>query len=598
MKILTSHLLFCISISPFINHQLSAQRIPCATKQMSPYSEVNKINQVTNIMNLSTSSDDVILIPVVFHVVYQYQHQNISDAQICSQLEVLNEDFSRLNADTINTPAAFVSLASKPKIQFILATRDPYGNSTNGITRTQTNVGGFYADKESPYFNYIKAGSTGGTDPWPTNKYLNIWTCNLIDAGGYAQFPWDYAASPNTDGIVLFFQFVGRVVGQSAKLGRIGTHEAGHWLGLRHIWGDSTSPTCSDDDGIADTPLQNDFYLGCPPTYTNSCGSNDMFMNYMDYTDDNCKNIFTLGQKVVLRSTLSTGGYRQNFESYIPTIYSPDICHTADASITISNLPTGATASWSISPTYLVTTNSGTGTTAITRGTSWYYNAWATITFKVHGGNGCTQNATISKQIWIGKPDSPGPIIGESAPNIGYTERYFTTVPGNGASNHVWTLPYNNPYCSYCWDFYSTPTPLDIYALVGEDQGWMQVQGTNSCGTGGASLLYILPSGSGGCNPCEIVIPNPNPTKGEVKMDYDVNKLYSIVNQTYNTNQLESPLDVMFNLRNGNGEIVFSLTTKELNPTLDFGKLDSGIYFLSVSYGNLGNDNLRIKIEK
>ena len=246
----------------------------------------------------------VVNIPVVVHVVYNTSSQNISDAQIASQIQVLNEDFRRMNSDKTNTPSTFSSVASDIEIEFCLASVDPNGNSTNGITRTSTSYSSFSTN------DGVKSSSTGGKNAWPTSDYLNIWVCNMSGSTlGYAQFPGSGSAS--TDGVVISYKYFGRNGSAQAPFnkGRTATHEVGHWLNLRHIWGDGG---CSYDDYVSDTPLAGNEHYGCPSWPQSTCSSNDMYMNYMDYVDDACMNLFTAGQKSRMRALFSSGGYRES----------------------------------------------------------------------------------------------------------------------------------------------------------------------------------------------------------------------------------------------------------------------------------------------
>ncbi len=244
-------------------------------------------------------------ITVVFHVIYNAPQENIPDAQLYSQLQILNEDFNRRHADTVNTPAPFRSVAGNPRITFCLASLDPDGNPTTGITRTKTNISSFVATE-----NQMKFSNRGGKDAWMPELYLNIWVCNLGgDVIGFAQFP---GGPLNTDGIVVRFSSVGMFPfnpfpGPYTR-GRTATHEVGHWLGLRHIWGENDND-CNDSDGIADTPNQGDKSSGCPAFPKVSCNNEpngDMFMNFMDYTVDNCMNLFTRNQSERLNAILHT----------------------------------------------------------------------------------------------------------------------------------------------------------------------------------------------------------------------------------------------------------------------------------------------------
>jgi hypothetical protein len=243
-----------------------------------------------------------ISIPVVFHVVYKAGAENISDAQVLSQLAVLNDDFRRLNADTINTPAHFRPLAADTRIEFCLAIVDPNGEPTSGITRTQTSKESF-----SYFSDHIKSTVNGGIDAWDPSQYLNIWIGNLgISSIGYASSP---GVSPERDGVVLHYRTVGAAPHNSSlwvyNMGRTGTHEVGHWLGLKHIWGNGL--TCNDSDDIDDTPNQQMQSQGCPSGIEISCDNGpygNMWQNYMDYVDDACMNLFTKGQANYMQGVL------------------------------------------------------------------------------------------------------------------------------------------------------------------------------------------------------------------------------------------------------------------------------------------------------
>lgn len=254
----------------------------------------------------------VVTIPVVVHVVYNTTSENISDSRILSQIDVLNEDFRRLNADASETPSYWTSIAADCEIEFCLATKDPSGASTTGITRTSTTKTSFSTTANDMKF------STYGHAIWDRSKYLNIWVCD-ISGGilGYAQFP---GGSASTDGVVIDYVYMG--VGGSGSspydLGRTATHEVGHWLNCYHIWGDDGT-SCSGSDSVSDTPNQADENYGCPSAGSRVSCSNgpngDMFQNYMDYTDDACMNLFTAGQKSRMQALFSTGGSRVSLAS-------------------------------------------------------------------------------------------------------------------------------------------------------------------------------------------------------------------------------------------------------------------------------------------
>jgi hypothetical protein len=241
-------------------------------------------------------------ITVVVHVVHNptSADEKISAAQVNSQITVLNRDYRATNTDKSKAPGVFSGLVADPMIEFALATKDPAGKATTGITYTETNETSF-SDRDNP----VKATSTGGIEPWNTKKYLNIWVCTL-EGGllGYAQFPGGPA---QTDGVVILNTAFGTTGSATDpfNLGRSATHEIGHFLNLRHIWGDA--PNCEGDDFVADTPPAESPNFKKPTWPHVSCNNGpngDMFMNYMDYVDDDSMFMFTPGQVARMQTTL------------------------------------------------------------------------------------------------------------------------------------------------------------------------------------------------------------------------------------------------------------------------------------------------------
>ncbi len=305
----------------------------------------NRQEDETYVLNYAGSSTrkmmraGVMTIPVVVHVVYKQPIENISDAQIYSQIEILNKDYRKLNSDAINIPDVWKSVAADTRIEFKLACIDPNGDKTNGITRTTTNMDEFLIDT-TPNVEEIKSTSLGGRDPWDSTRYLNLWVCNLGKSLlGYAQFP---AGDPQTDGVVCnhwVFGNMGSAVspqspfGTHFNLGRTATHEVGHYLDCYHIWGDEwMEDPCSLDDNVADTPNQKRDNSGVPnfPSLDQACddtGPNGtMFMNYMDYTDDVGMYMFTVGQAARMHATLN--GPRSSL------LQSPVVCFNDERRIT------------------------------------------------------------------------------------------------------------------------------------------------------------------------------------------------------------------------------------------------------------------------
>ncbi|MEY3399190.1 MAG: hypothetical protein RL220_1784, partial [Bacteroidota bacterium] len=313
----------------------------------------------------------LVTIPVVVHVVYNTTAENISDAQIQSQIDVLNADFRKLNSDISLLPSVWTSTAADVNIEFCLATVDPTGAPTNGVVRKSTTVTSFGTNDS------VKFNTSGGSNAWPSSSYLNIWVCD-ISSGilGYAQFP---GGSASTDGVVCDYLYFGTIGTATAPFnkGRTATHEVGHWLNLYHIWGDDGSG-CTGSDQVADTPNAADPNYGCPafPTVSCSNGPNgDMFMNYMDYTDDACMYMFTNGQASRSQALFATGGFRASLLTSNGCGV-PSGCATAGGQTTSSVGNNSATASWtgvSGAASYNVrykATSATTWTTVNTTGTS------------------------------------------------------------------------------------------------------------------------------------------------------------------------------------------------------------------------------------
>ena len=257
----------------------------------------------------TNKSGQIITIPLVVHVVYNTDIENISDAQIFSQIEILNKDFRLKNSNALATNHPFYQYTADTEIEFCLATKDPYGNPTSGITRTKTNEISF-----SDADDKVKNGAKGGKDNWDPTKYLNLWVCNLSEELlGYATFPSELTNFKSSDGVVIRHQAFGNIgtAGTDGftvnSTGRTATHEIGHWLNLYHIWGDAD---CGNDFVDDTKPSKKENY-DCPtfPHNANGCtgtgATGEMFMNYMDYVNDDCMSMFTAGQGSRMRAALN-----------------------------------------------------------------------------------------------------------------------------------------------------------------------------------------------------------------------------------------------------------------------------------------------------
>jgi hypothetical protein len=302
-------IVFCYSEFAIGQSRCGTKMVEGKFKEHAPGGNIFE-QSLTSIQNGRAATDDstVYIIPVVVHIVYNSGDSvigtgfNIPDSRATSQIEILNQDYRRM-AGTLGYNTSPVG--ADAKIEFRLANRDPQGNVTSGIVRVQ-----------GPQTDYVIGSNNLLKDlsRWPTDRYLNIWVCNLTDLLGYAQFPLsDLEGIPNDvmdslyDGIVIRSNAFGLsgIDNEPYNFGRTATHEIGHYLGLLHVWGDSFDCATSTDY-CDDTPTQSGPVNNCP-TRRASCiaGVSAMIPNYMNYTDDQCMNIFTVNQVSRMRYVVS-----------------------------------------------------------------------------------------------------------------------------------------------------------------------------------------------------------------------------------------------------------------------------------------------------
>lgn len=359
----------------FYAYSLTAQHW-CGTDKLlkkqfeaNPEMEANFMRQLEEIATenrrSSRATQEVIYVPVVFHIIHNGDAigtgENISDAQCISQIDALNRDFNGLDPDVVNVPQVFRSLVGNARINFCLAKFDPTGNPTSGIERLQ------YPNATWDEDNVIDATLKPATI-WDRTKYLNIWSVRmggtLASEGVLAYATLPFSATNNNDGIVARFNTIGTVGTLLSGIDRGKTvgHEAGHWLGLLHTWG--FGPGCGDQgDFIADTPDQDDMNFGCPTfprvSCTQSAPNGDMFMNYMDYSDDNCRNMFSVGQCTRMNDILNSN--RASIKQSATKCF-----YNLDAALLELRVPSDTICALSVKP--LVTLQNA-GITPLTSGT-------------------------------------------------------------------------------------------------------------------------------------------------------------------------------------------------------------------------------------
>lgn len=330
--------LFLFSIRSVLAQEINFSNRFCPKPSTEQIEDINKIvSRQKQLRTFSSSEEKIYKIPIVVHVIHNTKsetiggttNRNITDEQILSQIKILNEDYRRMNADTVNTPDNFKGVAVDTKIEFCLAQLDPDGNPTTGITR----------DYSSQFeFDYVSDDATlKKINYWDSGKYLNIWICRIAKFKGdvilgYSTFPnfkgtglkGESMNDPLTDGVVIDYRFFGNTgtaIYEGYNGGRTTVHEVGHYLGLLHTFDDSGYKCFADNDYCDDTPIQDtstnadDLTNMCASVISSGCGEVRMYQNYLDYTPDYCLNMFTADQKFRMRTVLELSSNRHSLLS-------------------------------------------------------------------------------------------------------------------------------------------------------------------------------------------------------------------------------------------------------------------------------------------
>jgi len=531
----------------------------------------------------------LITIPVVVHIVYKNSAENLSDARIQSQIDVLNQDFRRLNADASNTPSAFQSVAADVEIEFCLASIDPNGQPTNGITRTSTTVSSFDINNDN-----IKFTNQGGKDAWPSNKYLNIWVGD-ISGGilGYATPPGMFP--PAYDGVVINYRYFGTAAfgAQSPyNKGRTATHEVGHWLNLIHIWGDDNGD-CTGSDNVSDTPNQAAENYGCPNyPKTDACTPSApgvMFMNYMDYVDDACMNMFTLGQKARMHAAIN--GARSSLFSSNGCSGSGGGGGGSGTCDTLSNWTSGDSeilyTVQSPGSGYIGGHNSYNDKAKAERFSNVGSNKQVTkIFFKFGHASGYTSSSTVAAAIWADASGSPGSeLVSVNMP--------VQTIAGHVANNQYTLLTLTNPvnvgnnFFAGIKLNYSGNLLVALYTSTDGDQipstaweqfsnnTWKRFDDSQSWGLNVSLAVFPVVCdatlGTESIAGLSEVKVYPNPTDGQINLVLPQTATYEVM-----------IYDMM-------GRLIISQTISnegEFTHWLDLSEQKNGLYFIEIRQGN------------
>lgn len=386
-----------------------------------------------------------VTIPVVVHVVYRsaVPASSISLSQAASQVQVLNDDFAKLNSDAnLVTQPTFSNVAAGANIRFCLAQRDPNGNPTTGVVYKATTVSSFGTN------DAVKKTAQGGDDAWDVTKYVNIWVCDLgSQLLGYGEFPT--SSLSNTWGLVLHYKYTGS--GGSAiapyNKGRTGTHEFGHCFNLYHIWGDDGTG-CSGSDQCNDTPNQAGEHYGCftaGSIQTDACATTSpgvMWMNYMDYTDDACMYMFTADQVARMEAVVNTAPWNvlQSSNGCLPVNLA-----ALDASMLNVISPANASSSCNNSTSASVVLKNMGQTTLTSAVINYKMDAGTVQTYTWTGSLASLATTTVNLNAFTGLSSAA------------HTFSVWVTNPNNGADANS-----SNDAVSSTFTVVNAPTPIAL----------------------------------------------------------------------------------------------------------------------------------------
>lgn len=597
------HLAYLKSLDPGLEQRMNANEF--ALQQI-----------IQNNENNLKSPGSVITIPVVVHIVYRTTAENIADIRVTEQLNVLNTDYAGLN---VHPMYSFPStLKANCEVQFCLAQQKPDGSATTGIERRLTNKTSFTTN------DYVKHYSTGGLDAWDPTKYMNIWVCNLGSSLlGYAQFPTSGINS--TFGVVIAYNAFG-ITGAVApfNLGGTASHEIGHCLNLYHIWGDDGT-SCSGTDNCNDTPNQAGANTGMPtfPHVTCSNGPlGDMFMNFMDYTDDAGYSNFTPGQKARMQALFVTSGLLYSLSQSNGCLAPvPGLCNVPSGIGSSGISSTSATVSWG-SVSGAVSYNfqyrvqgSSTWYTQNTTSTSVLLNGLtAATTYEYQVQTVCSSGNSNFSSIYTFLTTAT------SCTDIYESNNTLSTAKAIATGTNIYALigtstdldyfKFNNTSSQKKIRITLTNLPADydirLYKSNGTQVGISQNGGTNNetiiYNNGNAGTYYIKVYGYAGaynanlCYTLKAEISATNFRITDPGMEYRVNDNGKVAFSVF-PNPSNSIVNIMYeSTYNGNtsvkitdisGRLVYSTTfvTQEglVNKELNLEQLKNGLYFIDVS---------------